>query len=355
MKLLSWIHRWTGAFLGLVLAVLGLSGALLVWEGEWISLPGVHDPLQENVASMGAIVERAAATGELSRVTFASDEIGLHQLVYADGSGAYIRQNGQVVERWTSQWERPELWLFDLHHHLFARKIGETFTGIAGIAGLGFVLTGIVLWWRGRASFRPTLLPKRFKPGPIVKHHRDLGLLVAPFVTLSMLTGVMMLFEPARSVLIGVERRPKQTLRAGKEVDARETLLLTKAMFPDAVLRRITLPSTSREPIVVRMRQSFEWTPNGRTQITFDPDGTVAVENARAANISAALTEKLYPVHSAKIGGLVMKVLMTLSGLGLFVLGAFAVYSFWTRRSKRRRRKSTRGLLIRAGIANGRA
>lgn len=355
MKLLSWIHRWTGAFLGLVLAVLGLTGALLVWEGEWISLPGAHDPLQENVASMGAIVERAAATGELSRVTFASDEIGLHQLVYADGSGAYIRQNGEVAERWTSQWERPELWLFDLHHHLFAGKTGETFTGIAGIAGLGFVLTGIVLWWRGRASFRPTLLPKRFEPGPIVKHHRDLGLLVAPFVTLSMFTGVMMLFEPVRSVLIGVEQRPKQTLRAGKEVDARETLLLTKAMFPHAVLRRITLPSTSSEPIAVRIRQSFEWTPNGRTQITFGPDGTVAVENARAANLSAALTEKLYPVHSAKIGGLVMKVLMTLSGLGLFVLGTFAVYSFWTRRSKRRHRKSTRGLVIRAGIANGRA
>ena len=95
--------------------------------------------------------------------------------------------------------------------------------------------------------------------------------------------------------------------------------------------------STSSEPIVVRMRQSFEWTPNGRTQITFAPDGNVAVENARAAKFSAALTEKLYPVHSAKIGGLVMKVLMTLSGLGLFVLGTFAVYSFWARRSKRRR------------------
>jgi uncharacterized iron-regulated membrane protein len=347
VKLISILHRWTGGFLGIVLAVLGLTGTILVWEGNWIGLPGAHDPLRENVAIIGRIVERAAADGQLSRVTFASDEIGLHQLVFDDGGGAYVRQSGEVVDRWASQWERPELWLFDLHHHLFAGDAGETVTGIAGIAGLLLVLTGVVLWWRGRASFRPNLLPKRFAPGPIVKHHRDLGLLLSPVLALSLLTGVAMVFTPLRSALIGSEERPKQALAVREQVDAREALVRAKAMFPDAAMRRITLPSAPDKPVVVRMRQPFEWTPNGRTQVSFGPDGTVAVENARAANNSASLAEKLYPIHSAKIGGLVMKLLMTLSGLGLFVLGTFATYSFWARRSNKKRRRSTGGSLAR--------
>jgi uncharacterized iron-regulated membrane protein len=348
MKLLSAVHRWTGGFIGLLLAILGLTGAILVWEGEWIGLPGARDPVRENVTVIGSIVERAAAAGKLSRVTFAGDELGLHQLVYADGSGAYVRQDGEVVDHWQSQWERPELWLFDLHHHLFSGATGETLTGISGIAGFGFVLTGVILWWRGRARFRPTLLPKRFSPGPIVKHHRDLGLLLAPLLTISVLTGVMMVFAPVRTAVIGAEERPKHTLVEREQVDAGNALVRAKAMFPDATVRRITLPATADKPLVVRMRQPFEWTPNGRTQITFEADGAVTVEDARVANGPASLAEKLYPLHSGKVGGLLMKLLMTLSGLGLFVLGMFATYSFWARRSIKKRRKTSRRLLARA-------
>ncbi|HEU5481626.1 MAG TPA: PepSY domain-containing protein, partial [Sphingomicrobium sp.] len=135
MKLLSLLHRWAGGLIGLLLAVMGLSGAILVWEGSWIALPGASDPVVEQPARIAAIVDGAAAGGKLSRMTFASDEIGLHLAVNSDGSGAYIRQDGAVVDSWASQWERPELWLFDFHHHLFAGNIGESITGMAGIAG----------------------------------------------------------------------------------------------------------------------------------------------------------------------------------------------------------------------------
>ena len=74
MKFLSIIHRWTGGFLGLILAILGLSGTILLWEGEWISLPHAGDPLQENVRTIGQIADREAAAGAL-RITFASDEM----------------------------------------------------------------------------------------------------------------------------------------------------------------------------------------------------------------------------------------------------------------------------------------
>lgn len=339
MKLLSAIHRWAGAFLGLLLALLGLTGAILVWEGDWVSLPGASDPLREDVAVIAQITAQAAAGGELQRITFASDEIGLHQLTFAGGGGAYVRQDGTIVDQWASQWQRPELWLFDLHHHLFAGETGETIAGIAGLAGVLFVATGLILWWRARRAFRFRLWPKRMAPGPIVAQHRDLGLVAAPLLLISMLTGVMMLFEPVRNALIGAEQRPERELKAAGPVTPGSALHQAKALFPEAALRRISLPKTPADPIVVRMRQPFEWTPNGRTQLSFAPNGTVTIEDAAAANRSAILSEKLYPIHAAKVGGMAWKIVMTLSGLALTLLGTLAFVSFWGRRRGRTGRR----------------
>lgn len=337
MRLLSLFHRWSGGLIGLLLALLGLSGAILVWEGSWIALPGASDPVIEQPARLAGIVDRAAVSRNLSQITFASDEIGLHQIVNADGSGAYVRQNGVVVETWANQWERPELWLFELHHYLFAGGTGETITGIAGMAGLLFVVTGLVLWWRARSSFRPSLWPKRLAPGPIVRHHRDVGVLVAPLLLVSMTTGVLMLFTPMRNAIIGDEERPKATVAQAPVVRPGAAIVRAKALFPDAAVRRISLSAEPGGDIVVRLRQPFEWTPQGRTQVTFAADGRVTIQNAAAANRASGISEKLYPVHSAKVGGIAVKLLMSVSGLGLFMLGSLATYGFWLRQARRGR------------------
>ena len=345
MRTLSAIHRWAGAFIGLLLALLGLSGAILVWEGEWVTLPGAGDPIAENVGRIAAVTDRGAESGELSRITFASEEIGLHHLTYADGGGAYVRQNGQLVDSWSSQWDRPELWLFDLHHHLFAGHTGETITGIAGLAGLAFVVTGLILWWRSRRRFSLRLWPERFAPGPIVRHHRDLGVVVAPLLVLSMGTGALMLFSPLRTVLIGEEVRPQVELPAAvaAATPIEAALRASNQRFPGARLRRLTMPSGPGDPITVRMKQPEEWTPNGRTQLTFDArtGEPLSVEDPLGSNRAAFISEKLYPLHSAKVGGLAMKLAMTVSGLALALLGSLATYSFWSRRSAAhsRRRK----------------
>ncbi len=333
MKLLSILHRWTGGLVGLVLAVLGLSGAILVWEDQWISLPHSNEPVVHEVTSLARIVD--AAGPDLSRITFAQDGMSLHQLVFTDGSGAYVGQSGQVVDRWRSQWERPELWLFDLHHYLFAGDTGEWVTGIAGLIGLLFLVTGLVLWWRSRRSFRLRLLPRALTPGPIVSHHRDIGALASPLLFLSLVTGVLMLFAPLRATLIGKEERPR--VDAALRVAPRPAALLAVAArrFPEAELRRLTFPKKPTDPLTVRLRQPFEWTPNGRTQLGVEPGGAVWIENAAQANRSASTAEKAYPLHSAKVGGLLWQLAMTLSGVALAMLGSFTTWSFWHRRASK--------------------
>lgn len=350
MKLLSILHRWSGGFLGLLLALLGLTGTILLWEGSWVGVRGASDRLTENPPAIVAMTERAAADPALARITFASDEIGLHLLSNKDGSGAYVRQDGSVAERWADQWQRPELWLFDLHHHLFAGRNGETVTGVAGIAGLLFVVTGSILWWRTRRNFALRALPRRFEPGAILRHHRDLGIVAAPLLFLSMTTGVLMVFHSLEEALLPGEAAtvteptppaPSQ----GSPIEA--AILQSKQVFPSAALRRISFPAKPGAPLTVRLRQPFEWTPNGRTQLSFDASSgrLLKIEDPAGATGSAAMQEKLYPLHTAKVGGVAMKLVMTLSGLSLTLLGSLAVWSFWIRkaRNRRGRRFSTSG------------
>jgi len=344
MKLLSFLHRWTGGLIGLLLAVLGLSGTILVWEDSWISLPGAGDRLVENVSTLGQIAEREAAAGAI-RITFAGDGLGLHQVAREGGAGAYLNQHGETVAAWTSQWQRPELWIFDLHHHLFAGHNGELVAGWAGVFGLLFVVTGTLLWLRSRSRWRPRLLPKKFQPGPIVSHHRDLGILVAPLLLLTFLTGTGMVFKDVSAVVLSPfgklepRAKPLEVEPSAGPAPVAAMLAEAKSRFPEATLRRLSAPMKPGQPWSVSMRQPFEWAANGRTRLMFDGSGKlVKIDNPATGSRAAAIYEKFLPLHSGKAGGLFHKLVMTVSGLGLTILGAFACLSFWFRKARKRRR-----------------
>jgi len=352
MKTLSFLHRWSGGLIGLLLAILGLSGTILVWEKSWISLPGAHDPLTRNVQQIGAIAEREAAAGA-TRITFASDDFGLIQVGREGGAGAYLNQHGETVAAWSSQWQRPELWIFDLHHHLFTGETGETVAGIAGIFGLLFVISGIFLWLRSRSPWRPRLLPKKFQPGPIASHHRDLGILVAPLLLISFLTGTMQLFRPFAGVVLSPfgkleqRARPPEVAKVEGPVPVAAMLAAAQARFPDAELRRLMLPGKPGQAWQVTMKQPFEWSENGRTRLAFDGAGKlVKLDNPTTGSKAASIFETLLPVHSARVGGFAWKLVMTVSGLSLTILGLFACLSFWIRKAKKRRRPE----IARAGL-----
>lgn len=343
MKTLSILHRWSGGIVGLLLALLGLTGTILVWEGEWIGVNGADDAVVERVDRIAAIGERAAADGAI-RVTFASDEIGLHHVARQGGAGEYVNQDGEVAARWSSQWERPELWIFDFHHHLFAGETGELITGIAGIFGLAFVISGSILWWRSRRAFEWRLWPRNLQPGPIVRHHRDIGMLTSPLLLITFLTGIGMLFPSATRVALAplgtveTATNPPTVEPFDGAAPVAAMLMQAKARFPQAELRRLSVPSKPGGAWSIRLRQPFEWTPNGRTTLFFNGRGQLLrIDDPAKAGGAAAVNETFYPVHTGKVGGITWKLAMTLSGVALTLLGSLAVWSFWIRRLVHRR------------------
>ena len=359
IRLLSLLHRWVGAIAGLLLALLGLSGALLVWRDQWTFVPHAGDAPGHDMAALARVIDAVAdGATPIERMTFAGEGLGVHQIVYADGSGAYLSQSGEVVARWTATWQRPELWLFDLHHHLLLGEAGETAEGIVALVGLFFVISGVVLWWRMRARFRPRLWPAKMTSGAIVHHHRDLGVITAPLLALSLLTGAMMALPAVGQWMmapLGREAKPKapDVPAAPPHVgrpDFARAFAAAATRFPDAEPRRLQWPRKAGKPITLRLRQPFEWTPNGRTFLYLDPATLAVVGAADPADGrgSGWLQEKLYPVHAAKVGGLGWKLAMTASGLALAMLGSLAVYGVWRTRWTARRRRRVRMVLHRA-------
>jgi uncharacterized iron-regulated membrane protein len=348
MKLLALVHRWTGGIVGLLLAVIGLSGAVLVWEEAWIGLPGAGDPLRADPAALGTAVAAAlAGNPALSRITFADERMGLHQAIYADGGGAYVTQGGEIVDRWDSLWDRPELWLFDLHHYLFLGESGKYVTGALSLLLLAFAATGLILWWRTRRTFHLRLWPARLTRSAIVRQHRDLGVVASPLLVVSALTGAMMVFPGLSAALLSpwagaaqpAPELPAELPAPGPRTDWRTVMLNAQAAFPEAAPRRLMLPAEPGAPLALRLRQDFEWTPNGRTYVWLDPATAevIATDDPAAGDTAAKITEKFYPIHAGKVGGWLWRLLLTFSGLTLVLLGTLATWSFWFARPARPR------------------
>jgi uncharacterized iron-regulated membrane protein len=361
MKLLDTLHRWTGGLLGLVLALLGLSGTILLYDYLWIGFPESGDPLRGDLATVTATTEKLMAMPGAQGIIYADERFGLHQLRFGKEAGAYASQSGDLVTRWASQWERPELWIFDFHHHLFAGDSGEWVIGIAGLAGLFFVISGAILWWRTRKTFQLRLWPKRMSRPSIVMHHRDLGIIAAPLLLISIVTGTMMIFRPFAMVMIAPFGSPAEAAKAieppkykGGPLTGKSdyTAMLTEARrrFPDAEFRILSLPRKPGDPISLRMRQQAEWLPNGRSTLWFDAatGELLGARDALAMPSGAQAFNMAFPIHASKVGGWTWRIVMTLSGLAMTMLGSFAVWTFWFRRPKPAKRPAKKTTLASA-------
>lgn len=305
--------------------------------------PHAGDALVTDPAVLGTTVARLMddPAKRPQSIVFASDSFGLHRLSFKHDAGAYADQTGAIVARWSSEWQRPEIWIFDLHHHLLAGEVGDWVIGIAALCGLFFVLSGAVLWWRTRRTFALRLWPKRMTRSAIMRQHRDLGIVVAPLLLLSLYTGAALVFRPVSALVLGSSApaaitrslKPPKPLgvKLAAQLDWAGMIAVAQARFPEARLRSLSLPRRDDGLITVRMKQPAEWLPNGRTTLFFAADTGRLVEARDALQLPAQVRgyNLFYPLHAAKVGGLAYRLVMTISGFALAMLGSLAVWSFW--------------------------
>jgi uncharacterized iron-regulated membrane protein len=364
-KTLIKLHMYLGLVIGLLLAMIGLTGSVIVFGEE------IDRSLNPQLLRVEERNERASAQSMLEAVrqAYPGEKLSRIRLPHEADDSAEIcfeaKHNPRCVyvdpysatilgERVPAQSFKGRV--VSLHRRLLSGETGETIIGICGLLLLTLSVSGLVLWWPGRKSSSRRLRIKRGGGSYRTNFdlHRIVGVCAMLFLAVNAATGAAMVFRPTfEKTLNRFSSSSAQTARVEKPVSTPieataplsldDALSRARAAMPDAVITSVNLPATPTAPYVVRQRQSSEWHPSGRTLVYLDQysGAVLRLENPHSAPAGTRAGNNLFPIHTGRLGGFATRVLLVLVGFTpalLFTTG-FMMWLNHLGRSRRARQK----------------
>lgn len=367
--ILRQVHLWLGLGLGVLFALLGLTGSALVFYIEIdqaLNLPAASQGAGPAAGWQSAEWDRALATGRQhwpergGEWSFeATGEGGLiparyyppseHHGHHAEREMVWFTADGRTIARTATWGDYLMSWIYELHMHLLAGEIGSQVVGWFGFVMLALLISGIATWWP-RGSWRKALAFKRraVSQRRLRDLHKHFGLWSALFLFLLVLTGALLALPDVKANLLSVAiarpdvvPKPVSTQESGYQISIRQALNAAHQALPDARLAFIDVPDGGSAPIRFRVQVSGD--PHRRFPGSFvfvdQYSGRVlAVHDVRRGNAGTATASWIRPVHDGSIAGLPTRILAVLIGLSptaLLVTGLL----HWRRRRTARRHK----------------
>lgn len=362
-KLVSWLHRYLGLTLSVVLFVSACTGALITYNAE---IDGVLNPALHKVEPRAhrASIDALAASGReawpahpIRFITFPEDAREAAEIWYRGSTmRAYVNPfSGQVLGVRDAHDSLMGI-LVDLHINWLAGDTGKRVIGWAGMATLFLLLLGLWLWWLRRNRWSEAFSIKWDAAAVRVwlDAHKLVGVTAGIFLIVIAATGSAMALHDSvtERVLMAVTgetaTRPAPLSLHGPGAAASLDAMASqaRALFPDGRLTRIVMPSNAQAAVAVRMRLPGEVHQLGRTFLYFDQyDGKLLrTDNIFEANAAARITSWLYPLHTGFYGGTATRLLNSVLGLSLALLALSGSW-LWIRNSMARRRARTQRAL----------
>lgn len=338
---IAWLHLWTGLTVGTLFALVSLAGSVLVFHTELLlatrpQLAG-HAPVAD-AAVMGRLLEQWSPRG-LTALDLPRDGLPVWQGYLADGRRAYFDPADGDLLLLRSHEDDWLMWLHHWHVELLGGDAGKEVLGIAGWLSLALLLGGLYLWWPKRGRWLAHL---RWHAGPPARRwlswHRSSGALVLPLLALATLTGTGMVYSAGfRAALVAAlggnpPAAPATPAATTATIDWPRVLAQARAALPDGRLARVSLPAADAPGVGFRGQAAGEWHPVGRSVVMPSRDGRQLLlrYDATADRPGARLSNAIYPLHVAAVGGLPMKIALALAGLLPAFLLATGVL-FWRR------------------------
>lgn len=322
-------HLWCGLSLGLVYALIALSGSVLALQGPL--LRALHSELTAHAlptpTQQAAVLERIVRDWSprgLRSADLPTADLPSWQL-YFDGSvRRYLDPaSGDLLLTRTPS-NDVLLALRDWHTHLLGGPTGETLLGVLGWITVLLLLSGVVLWWPRRGKLKAHLTPRTQPPARRwLSWHRSLGVLSLPLLFLVTLTGTLMVYhggaKQALQVLFAdtpAAAPPAPIPVRATPIDWAAVLAAAQHALPGAELRRIALPRADDGRVNVRAHAAGEWHPVGRSVVWLDPyrARVLSAVDATAEGTGARVGNLLYPLHAGGTG-LFWWALVLVSGL----------------------------------------
>ncbi|QNE32419.1 PepSY domain-containing protein [Sphingomonas sp. NBWT7] len=350
------VHLWLGLGIGLLFALIGLTGSALVfYTGIDAALhPAIEVARNDPAPGLASPVwDRALATGRARwhdpagkwsiEVTGEGDAIPARFYPssghghHADRMMVWFSPDGGRIVRAEPWGGYLMSWLYQLHMALLAGDLGGQVVGWSGVAMLLLLASGMLVWWP-RGSLHKALAFKR-DAAPI-RRLRDLhkltGLWAAPPLFVLVATGVLLALPPVMQVILrpATVLAPLASKPAGSSIGIARALTVAQRALPDG---RIVFVDVSAAPgAAIRVRFQVPGDPHGRfpgSYVFIDAASgrVLAVHDVRRNGNGVAVTSWIRALHDGTIGGLATRVLAVAAGLVptiLFVTGL----SHWRRR-----------------------
>lgn len=384
---LATLHRWLGVGLGLWFALVGLSGALLVWRDEvdaWLNPRlfgrklGTDSGTSTGTAVAGSSNALAAAAaqpldiervldlahGELAlgrvdrihlpaapgqpwrlqvRASRSRVESGRIEAFIDSASGDLLGQ--RRLEGFSLAPEHAMRTLYEFHRNILLGEPGSDFVGLAGLLLLGSTVTGSVLAWPRTRERLLRLLSVSWRANAtrvLFDLHRVGGVLIAGVLLLTTLTGATLVYLnyvrdivgrlsrvepipvlPFRAARVGVEPLPMAELAARAE-----------RLFPGRRIAEIHLSERGLTGVLFQLRGSGDVHRLGDTIAWLHPiSGELLAErSSRTRSAGEAFMHWLLPLHVGSAFGTTGLVLMCAAGLAPALLVGTGLWVWWRKR-----------------------
>ena len=341
---------------GLLLVVIGLTGAALVFREE---IDRALNPHLLRVAPAAARAPLQAALDAVTRAYPGESPTRIRMPRTPDGTlevwlgaeparYAYVDPYRGTLLGARRPTEFLTGALFLVHTRLLAGEAGHLAAGACGLVLVLLGVSGLVVWWPGRGRLRAatTVAWGASRKRVVYDLHRSVGFYTSGFLVLAGVTGASLVFHEAFQGAIYWAARtpaappaPRATSPAARAALPLDSLVAAaERAQPGGTISYLYLPTAPGQTFRVRQRLAPELHPNGKSFVHLDPPtgAVLAVEDGAAAPVGARAYSALYPLHIGIVGGLLTRLVAVAVGLtpALFFVTGVAM---WRGRGRSRR------------------
>ena len=356
------VHMWVGLILGILLAALGLSGSLLVYEdtvsdflsprphattaGQPLPLTMIANMAREAAAERG--VEGGAMqiilpqkTGEAVEMRF-NGISPMGNMPMANGEGRRQRGarglqmfldpvSGEVLGTGGSVRHPILIFAHQLHGNFLMGREGRPIVGWLGVAMCLLGLSGLVLWWPKRGQWKYAFKVRGSATG--LRFHRELHAATGIWIFLVFMavnfSGVVIAWPQTmgvNSLALGPRVVPVVEPMDGKRLGPTEAIIAATAAVPGLKPISVIMPGRPDRPIIVNY-------------LSHDAVGAaLAVDPYRGKvlgirDASEHFLAWMRPVHQGSLGP-VWRFLVFLSGLVPTLFVVTGLIMWWKKRQR---------------------
>jgi uncharacterized iron-regulated membrane protein len=356
-KLLVKIHLYLGLAASLVVIVIGLTGAILVFEQEmdqalhphlWHVMP------REDKVPLQSIVDAVAETYRPR--TFLTVEVP------HDRDRPYVMSTETDFQVFVNPYSGEILGarehaqtffglMFALHRTLLAGEIGRTVVGVVTLLVVFLVGTGLYLWWPRTTARFTSSLSLRWSAGWRRLNydlHNVLGFYASWYLVVIALTGLVWSFSLVHDALFWLtgsppppwKSRPLSTATGtGPGITLDEAMRKVNDAIPGAGATEIMLPQRSQDSISFVKRSPGALNPNAQHFVSLDQYTGAILRVDRYEELSWGATMRLlvYPIHVGSIFGRATQILALLVSVLVAVSAITGVLLWWQKQTPERR------------------